>query len=104
MAPVVTARRPLRWSAHMSPSTSTSLRVERSLLRTLVEHFRIGALFGGARCIPCRPNIVVMRLVGSSRWPATIDWVGHTITHDGSSPTSTRWAQALHLWGVEGAS
>ena len=26
--------------------------------------------------------------------------VGHTVTHAGSSPTSTRWLQKLHLWAV----
>jgi len=29
--------------------------------------------------------------------PTTMASVGHTTTHDGSSPTSNRWAQKLHF-------
>ena len=34
-----------------------------------------------------------MVLPGSSRSPGTMAWTGHTTTHAGSRPDSTRWAQ-----------
>jgi Fe-S-cluster-containing dehydrogenase component len=37
---------------------------------------------------------------GSSRSPTLMAWVGHTTTHDGSRPSSSRWLQKLHLWAV----
>jgi hypothetical protein len=44
-----------------------------------------------------RATIREISLVGSSRSPVTIARVGHTTTHAGSRPTSTRWLQKLHL-------
>src|SRR6266446_6757905 len=41
-----------------------------------------------------------MRLVGSSRSPDTMAWVGHTIWQEGCKPTSTRCAQKLHFAAV----
>ncbi len=47
-----------------------------------------------------RPTICEMRLCGSCRSPATMAWVGQTVTHGGSSPTSTLCGQKLHFAAV----